>query len=417
MAGRHRARTKKKSGALRWSFFLFMALMIAVGALGYLYGKAIESKIHGKGSRGKEIVLPGPAPQKPITFLILGSDTRGSDRGRSDTLMVLRVNPEKKVATLLSIPRDMRVRIPRLGMDKINAAYAEGGPELAIETVGDFTGFEINHYVEVDFQGFKRLVDALGGIDIDVQPPNGKKYLYDPEINLRLPRGLQHLDGEEALKFVRVRHVDDDFGRTKRQQQFLKAVFEKIIKPASLAKLPQLAEIVADNVRTDSGLGLREMLSYGQLLRSIPRENVRMATLPGTPETIGGISYVVPDDEKISELLDRVQNDEPLEPGAIKREIANADIVVDVQNGSGIGGQGHAVADKLRLKGFTVGVVSNADSFAYSRTRILASPESYDKAKKVYDALGLGEIFPDRLGGSSVIVIVGRDFASRNSRG
>ncbi|MCL5291655.1 MAG: LCP family protein [Actinobacteria bacterium] len=413
MVGKHRVKKKKKPLS-RWTVVFFLTLMVGVGLTGYLYGKAIEGKLHG-GARSKELALPGPEPEKPVTFLVVGSDSRGKDKGRSDTLMILRLNPRKKVASLISIPRDMRVEIPGNGTDKINAAYSLGGAELTIETVQQFTGLEMNHFIEVDFQGFKRLVDSLGGIDIDIRPPNGRSRLKDPEIDLDIPRGMQHLNGDEALKFVRVRHVDDDFGRVERQQQFLRAVFEKAVKPSSLAKLPQLAEIVTDNVRTDSGLGLREMLAYGQLLRSIPRENVRMATLPGDSQMMGGVSYVVPQYDKMDWLLGRLKNDQTFE--TTKEEVANANIVVDIQNGSGVQGQGLKMADALKLKGFTVGEISNADNFSYERTQILATPESYAKAKKVHDALGLGDIVSDRINGSSIIIVVGRDFVEKNGRG
>lgn len=413
MAGQHRAKKKSKRNVFRWAALVFTVLMVGVSATGYLYGRAIENKLHKQSTKNPEIdrLLTQAKPEKPVTILVIGSDSRGQDRGRSDTLMIVRVNPDKKVTSVISIPRDMRVNIPGYGTDKINAAYSLGGAKLAIETVQDFTGMELNHYVEVDFQGFKRLVNALDGIDINVQPPYGKSRLRDPEINLDLPKGVQHLDGDTALKFVRVRHVDDDFGRMARQQQFLKAVFDKAVRPASLSKLPQLVEILAENVSTDQGLGFKEMYSYGTLMKSIPKDNVHMVTLPGTCQMIGDVSYVIPEDEKIAWLIDRAKNDEPFEK--TQQQLANADIVVDVQNGSGAAGQGGIMADVLRGKGFTVGVVTNAGNFNYERTQIIAGPEGMSKAQKVKDALGVGEIISDQSGGS-ITIIVGRDFVSKN---
>lgn len=411
MTGKHRASRDKKP-VVRWTALLFLLMMIGVGATGYLYGKALERRIQKAYSSELDKLVTAPTPGRPITFVIIGSDSRGNDRGRSDTLMVARLNPDKKTASLISIPRDTRVRIPGYGTDKINAAYSLGGVELAIQTVEEFTGIELNHAVDVDFQGFKRVVDALGGIDINVQPPNGRSRLYDPELGLNLSKGMQHLDGEEALKFVRVRHVDDDFGRTRRQQQFLRAVFEKAIKPTSLTKLPELIQIVSENVHTDSGFGLREMVTYGQLIRSMPKENVRMTTIPGDSQTIDGVSYVVPDDEKVAWLMERLNNDMPFEP--TKDELANADISIEVRNGSGVGGQGRAMANLLKAKGFTIDSVGNADSYDYGKTQILTSPEDSEKARRVRHALGFGEIVSDRPGGSGLVVIVGRDFYEKN---
>ncbi|MHB0976693.1 MAG: LCP family protein [Candidatus Aquicultorales bacterium] len=414
MSGKHTAKSRKKRSLLRLAALLFTLLLVGVGATGYLYGKVLERRLHGDGSGSEEIdpSVTAVKPDEPITILLLGSDKRATDKdqGRSDSLMILRVHPKKNVVSVLSIPRDMRVYIPDYGYDKINAAYSLGGPKLTIETVEEFTGLEMNHFIEIDFQGFKRVVDALGGVDIDVKPPNGASRLKDYEVELDIPAGPQHMNGDTALKFVRVRYVDDDFGRAGRQQEFLKAVFDKAKQPSSFAKLPELINIMTENVKTDSGLGFAEIYKYGQLLRSVPKKNVHMATLPGEVDMIDEISFVIPVEEKVSWLLERMRNDRPFE--MTKEELANAEIVVDVLNGSGTVGQGKKMADELRVKGFTIGEVTNADSFAYDQTQIKTSPEGMAQARKVKDALGLGEIVSDQPSGSPVVVIVGSDFAS-----
>ncbi|MCL4499912.1 MAG: LCP family protein [Chloroflexi bacterium] len=399
----------KKRFPLRKILGVFLILAIGLGIGSILYWQRLEALIRNRNSRKIDDLVNAPTPGQPVTFLIIGCDSRGkNDPGRSDTLMVVRINPTKKIVSIISIPRDTRVRIPGHGKDKINAAYAIGDGELALKTVKQFTGLEFNHYVSVDFLGFKKIVDALGGIDINVQPPGGKSRLVDPDIGLNLPKGMQHLNGDEALKFVRVRHVDDDFGRTKRQQQFLKAVFDKALDPTSLVKLPGLPQLLAENLQTDSGLSLQDMLSYFLAVRSMPKENIHMATLPGDPKWIGDVSYVIPDDTKVTSYFERMKYDLPFE--LTKEELANAAITVDVENGCGVAGRGRALGDLLGARGFTIGIIGDAERSDHERTQILASSETYDDAKKVRDALGMGEIVSDPTNGQALTVVVGRDF-------
>lgn len=292
-----------------------LVVFVGISLGGFLYARSLEKKLHGASMGDSKIdgALTRPSEggsEQPVTFLILGSDSRGGDQGRSDTLMMLRINPAKKTAVLLSIPRDSRVPIPGRGLDKINSAFAFGGPALAIETVKAYTGAGINHYVEIDFQGFKRVVDALGGVDINVEKTIHDNFYDDVHVNVQA--GIHHFNGEEALQYVRVRHIDSDFARTARQQQLLRAILDKTIKPAAVTKLPELVNLFAENVQTDSSLGIQEMLSYAQILRSISQKNVSTATLPGRSEMIGGVSYVVPDKESVARLLGEFKNDRPL---------------------------------------------------------------------------------------------------------
>lgn len=386
-----------------------LTVLLAAGVGGYFFARNINSVIHKQTKAAKAIdraVTPA-VPGEPLTFLLIGSDSRGkNDKGRSDTLMVARINPKKKLVSIISIPRDSRVHIPGHGMDKINAAYAYGDGELAIKTVKEFTGLDINHFIAVDWNGFKQIVDSLGGIDIDVQ-----KRIRDnfDGIRIDLQPGMHHFDGQQALNYVRVRHVDSDFGRTERQQQFLKAVFQKALQPSSVTQLPQLARMFGENVDIDSGLGLQEMLSLGMALRSAPSDNIRMATLPGDCKMIGGVSYVIPDTSKTQWYLERMTKDLPFTMS--KDELTNAEITVDVKNGSGIAGRGSAMSKQLKAKGFTVGYVGNAKSFDYYTTKILTSPKNEADASRVREALGVGEVVSSSSSGSTVTVVVGKDFS------
>lgn len=404
----------KKTGYLRVFFLWSLLIFLLVGATGFVYAKFLEGRMHrvdkAYGGNEGEIQLPPPTNDKPVTFVLLGSDTRGDpeDPGRSDTLMVFRMNPKKNIAYLVSIPRDARVDIPGHGKQKINAAYQLGGPMLVIKTVEKLTGFEINHFAIVDFQGFKEIVDALGGININVE----KKIRdhFDGEV-VNLDPGMHHFNGREALNYVRVRHVDDDFGRMGRQQQFLRAVMDKLMRPSSVTKILQLAEIVSHNVRTDAGLGITQMISYGQQMKTIGRKNTNMITLTGGCQTIGDISYVFIDKHQTDWLFGRMKKDLP--PQLTKEEKQNKNIRIQVQNGSGKPGMAKEMGDKLSSLNFKVTNIGNAPSFDYYETQIVVPAEKEDLGKRVQSELGFGHVSTDGIASDSinVVVVVGRDFA------
>jgi LCP family protein required for cell wall assembly len=366
-------------------------ITLFLGATGFIYSRILEERIHHPdqaASADEDTTFTQPTKNEPVTFLLLGSDTRGTDDvGRSDTIMILRVNPQKKIAYLISIPRDTRVRVPGRGTTKINAAYQYGGVKLMAETVQEFTGFDVNHYAVIDFQGFKEVVDALGGIDINVEKRIRDKFGGE---RIKLDPGMHHFDGKEALNYVRIRHVDDDFGRIGRQQQFLRAVMDKMMSIGGVLKIPKLVNIASHNVSTDSRLGITEMIRYGQQMESIGRENLHMVTLPGEPKTIDGISYVIADEDKVAWMLDRIKNDMPLELTA--EEKRNESINIAIKNGSGMAGMAMKMAGKLKDLNFKVVRVGNAESFTYDETKILASEEKTEIAQRVQAQLGFGSV-------------------------
>ena len=224
-------------------------------------------------SEGTPAPAPGPAPASArVTVLVLGVDSRPhQSAGRSDTMMVLTANPDTGSAAMISLPRDLLVEVPGMaGKAKINTAnffgdaqkYPGGGPELARLTVSDFLGYPVDHWVRLDFEGFRQIVDEAGGIDVDV--PNAiddplypdDNYGYDP---LYIQAGRIHMDGALALKYARTRHADSDYGRARRQQQVVKALGSKLLQPRTLAsllpRLPALASSLAKSVQTDMPAG------------------------------------------------------------------------------------------------------------------------------------------------------------------
>jgi LCP family protein required for cell wall assembly len=238
-------------------------------------------------------------------IVVMGCDVRKDDVGRSDTLFVVMLDKSKKNAALLSVPRDTRVKIKGHGWDKINAAFAYGGHKLTQETVQDFLGIKLNNYVVVDFQGFKGLVDAVGGVDINVEK---RMYYYDSysgfEIDLK--PGKQHLDGKTAMQYVRYRDEEGDIGRIRRQQKFMMALYQQIASKNIIAKVPGVTKQIMSMIKTD--LSLKEMVELGNVMRDMmEKDGLKMSMVPGEPKYIDGISYWIPDIPKMRQQMAEMQ--------------------------------------------------------------------------------------------------------------
>lgn len=231
-------------------------------------------------------------------ILVLGVDKRDGDVGRSDTMFVVMLDPKSEHMSLLSIPRDTMVRIPNNGWNKINHAYAYGGHKLSEQTVENFLGIKINNYVLIDIKGFVELVDALGGIDIDVENSMAYSDPYDDGADglvINLKKGRQHLTGQHAMEYVRYRDEEGDIGRIQRQQKFIKAVYAKVLEPSTLLKLPAIIKSISKMVTTD--LPVQDMLSVLKAMQGGGQAmgDIKMAMVPGHPADIEEINYWIPD--------------------------------------------------------------------------------------------------------------------------
>ena len=257
--------------------------------------------------RGMDNLAPGDRLSLKKNIIVLGVDERAEehDVGRSDTLFVVMFDTKNKAASLLSVPRDTRVRIKGHGWEKINHAYAYGGRELTQKTTEELLGIKINNYVMVDFKGFVGLVDAIGGVDINVEK---NMYYYDTWDGFRidLKKGMQHMDGKTAIQYVRYRDEEGDIGRIRRQQHFIMAVYDRITSANMLLHIPGLAKQLTNMVKTD--LPLTDMVDLGRALHAMVKaKGLAMATVPGTPEYIDGISYWLPDITDLREQMVKMQ--------------------------------------------------------------------------------------------------------------
>jgi polyisoprenyl-teichoic acid--peptidoglycan teichoic acid transferase len=245
-----------------------------------------------------------------VNLLLLGGDSRGLKQGevpRSDSMVVVSIDPVSKRPHLFSILRDTYVSIPGHGKNRINTALAQGGPTLAMETVSELLGIPIQYYVYTDFQGFIALVDAVGGIDIDVEKDMRYSDSEDgPEYDIRLKKGYQHLDGKTALQYVRFRHdALSDYARTERQRKFLKSLAMELQSTSSLLKLPKILSSVHPYIETN--MTITQMLKLGALSFDLKTDDMGTQQLPPTnllkQERIHGASVLTVNKQELRRFV------------------------------------------------------------------------------------------------------------------
>lgn len=244
-----------------------------------------------------------------INILVLGCDEReAGEKARADTIIMATLRPDDKEVSLLSVPRDTRVAIPgRKGKDKINHSMAYGGMPLITETVEDFLDVKIDYTVKVNFDGFINVIDALGGVTIDVP-----ERMYKPLENIDLKKGVQTLDGYDALAFVRYRGGPTaDLGRIERQQQFITALADQV-KGMSLTQALAAGEAILNSIETD--MSIADMTRYGTKFLGITAEDIETHSLVCERLIIDGVDYLDPDPDNVKETMDLMKygNPEPV---------------------------------------------------------------------------------------------------------
>lgn len=289
-----KAKKKKKRHPILMCMLL-LALLIGGVWTGYTVAGLLLPDPHAGLSDAEKEMLNN------INILILGCDEReGETQARADVIIVATIRLEEKEVSLFSIPRDTRVTIEGHGKDKINHAMAYGGVSLITNTVENFLGIQIDHAIKVNFDGFINVIDALGGVNIDVP-----ERMYKPLEAIDLLPGYQTLYGEDALAFVRWRGDGlGDYGRIARQQQFIAALTEKV-KSMSIGQALQVLDAVMDSIETD--MSVREMTSYATNLIGLDPENVHTYSFIGGSVYINGVNYVEPDMTAIQEIIEKMQ--------------------------------------------------------------------------------------------------------------
>ncbi len=289
------------------SYFQIALMMGLVFGVFYALGAGLVAAFL-PGTEQADSDTPVVEDKKRVTILFLGVDARpGDTNSRSDTLILASIDPTRNKVAVVSIPRDTQINgAAGSGMDKINSANVTGGPQLAVKKVEGLMGEKIDYYVEMNFEGFKKVVDTLGGVSIDVD-----QRMYKPTEDINLQPGLQRLDGRDALAYVRYRgYVQGDIERTAHQQEFIKALGKELLKPATIAKLPQL--IREANTYVDTNLRLTDMLKMATWAPGFNAESIIAQTLPGyfldqrDSDGVLTASYWVADTKQASTLLDKM---------------------------------------------------------------------------------------------------------------
>ena len=308
---------KKKGGGWKLWIFIIPAILIALSAGFGFFTAFIVTRILAFEMLFSLSHTVNDIPNTNI--LLLGIDATNGVR-RSDTIMVARVDAKTKSIGIVSIPRDTLVVIPGIRLDKINHAYAFGGPELACATTSGFLQVPVNYYIKVNLDGLERLIDRLGGITIDVEK---RMYYVDYAggLFIDLKPGVQTLTGRQAVGYLRFRHDNfSDFGRISRQQKFLDAVATQITKTRGISQIYNIILDFAGSVETN--LSASQIMGLASASRqAYETGNIMMTQLPGTGTKIDGVYYLQPDMARIPSIVDRYLKEKRI--NEIPKESAN----------------------------------------------------------------------------------------------
>lgn len=292
MAGRRKRRLKSKM-----RFVIFLLVLVGLFAGGFAAANNLlwpwlagtgnnTAKVEDREPEQDLTKLPG------INVLMMGVDERESDRSqRTDTIILANINNEDNRISLLSIPRDTKVNLPGHGVNKINAANLYGGPEMAMDVVSKLTGVPVDYYIITNFNGFKGIVDALGGVTLEVEKPMYyHEDAYGGAYDINLQAGVQRLDGTKALMYARYRHdALGDITRTQRQLKLLTAIGEEVMKPSVVTKLPKLIPEIYKNI--DTNMGLKQMIALARAGSNLDSVQMVSQTMPGWFLDENGVSY------------------------------------------------------------------------------------------------------------------------------
>lgn len=372
-----------------------------------------------------------------VTVLLIGLDYRdwsaGEKYSRSDTMILLTLDPLTKTAGMLSIPRDMWVAIPGFKHGKINTAYylgesyhlPGGGPGLAVKTVEQFLGVPINYYAQIDFGAFIRFIDEIGGVKIDVPYKIKVDPLGDNNTKTLKP-GVQTLPGDLALAYARNRYTEGgDFDRAQRQQQVIMGIRNRILHfemlPTLIAKAPTLYQQLSSGVHTN--LGLDEIIRLALLAQDVPEENIKQGVFNEKYIMFGtspdNLSIVIPIPDKIHALRDEIFATDgslgPMTPGDAQQRMRAEAIKVALYNGSGDPELETRSAEKLRAQGMLVTLANDAGE-RYTNTTIVDHTGNPYTLQYLVEMMGISEnkifIEPNPAAPADVEVFLGNDWAN-----
>ena len=312
-----RARKRRRGKIIRRSLVCTLLLMlVTAGTAAALWFNSIVARLNDAGIITDElraVLVDSDVTREPFYMLLLGTDGRpGEDTYRTDSIILARIDATAQQVTLISIPRDTKVEHQGSTM-KINAVFTYGqiddgnGAEEMVEAVNELCGVEISEYAEINFQGMEKLIDAVGGIDLYI--PEGDAVEGDSHLDVDVPAGQQHLDGEHALAFARSRYLfaDGDYTRMRHQRMVLGALADKILNNLDIGTIPAILDSLADMVHTS--LSVDEILSLVSAMRGMDTDSMYSANIPswaGEDTYSDGQSYVFVYEDELAEMMERV---------------------------------------------------------------------------------------------------------------
>ncbi|MCD2347543.1 LCP family protein [Clostridium guangxiense] len=384
---------------------------LLVGTIGFSYIYLSSMKTNSKDINLEASPAKG---NEVVNFLVTGVDIGSSEAGidnaaqRTDTIMVISYDPSLKTIKVISIPRDTKIKINGKNA-KINSSVPIGGAKYLADSIENMMGININYYMQVDYTAFRNIIDAIGGIDVNIE--NEMNY-DDPAQNLHIhfTKGSQHLDGQKAEEFFRWRKNNDgtgfaegDIGRIKSQHNFIEAVVQKLKTKRAIFKLPAILKAIAKNTKTN--MSASEIVKYGSAALKVNKNNITMSTIKGTSMYINGVSYFVYNSKSNNQTVDDKRSP----------ETSNADIKnlkVEILNGTEINGLAKKYRDKLIKKGFSDITTGNASKKPVKETRATLYGIDEGSASEVKSKLGIenAELVNNKAQKYDIIIIIGEDF-------
>ncbi|MEW6285627.1 MAG: LCP family protein [Chloroflexota bacterium] len=365
--------------------------------------------------------------QETVNFLLIGSDKRSGTSFRTDTIIVAILRPNEGQVSLISVPRDLWVFIPGWENNRINTAYQHGistgypggGPGLLKDTILYNLGIRIDHTAMVDFDGFRKIVDTLGGVDVPVACPYTDWKLIDPSYNPENEKnwflytvnpGVVHMDGDLALWYARSRQKSSDFDRGRRQQEVLRAIFAQALQAGTLARIPELYNNLKDSVETDLGLGdLLQLALYAPKLTNADIRSYYIRPPYVTSWITSGGAYVLsPNQELLSQLLA-----EALSPST--RTVERQAVTIEVMNGTSIPGYETLASTRLNYAGYETRIVpSDRQDYAYSVLIDKSAAQDRSVSNTILNVMGMlpGSLIPapDPNSSAQYLLILGYDY-------
>ena len=366
------------------------------------------------------------APES-VNFLLLGSDTRSGSSFRTDTILIAAVRPQDGQVSLISIPRDLWVNIPTVGMQRINtayefgqnSAYPGGGAGLLKDTILYNLGLQIDHTAMVDFSGFRQIIDTIGGINVPISCPYTDWRLIDPTYDpdnannwalFTAGPGLIHMDGDYALWYARSRKKSNDFDRGRRQQEVLRAIYAQALGTNLIPRIPQLYNDLASTFTTDLGLG--DILKLSPLALHLNNADIRSYYISGNLVsewiTPGGADVLVPNTDQIQAMLKNALAASP------RQQQRNA-IKVEIQNGSSNDNWDALAAQRLNYAGYVTSIHA-ADNRQHAQTLLydLTADQDRTRSSSLLAVLGLPATalvsVPSASSQNAFALIVGNDY-------